>query len=51
MFKKMMLAGLMSATVLSGIAPAYAQERAARSERATRGGGDARPRGRRGGGR
>ena len=41
MFKKMMLAGLMSATVLSGIAPAYAQDRAARSERAKRGGGDA----------
>ncbi|MEA3541157.1 MAG: RcnB family protein [Pseudomonadota bacterium] len=40
MFKKMMLAGLMGATVLSGIAPAYAQERPARSERATRGGGD-----------
>ncbi|MCI4591390.1 RcnB family protein [Sphingobium sp. BYY-5] len=50
MFRKMMLAGLMGATLLSGIAPAYAQagqERGDRSERSMRQGGDAASRGNR----
>ena len=38
MFKRIMLAGLMSATVLGGIVPAYAQERAPRGERGMRNG-------------
>ena len=38
MFKRIMLAGLMSATVLGGIVPAYAQERAPRGERGIRNG-------------
>jgi hypothetical protein len=38
MFKKIMLAGLMGATVLGGIVPAYAQERAPRGERGMRNG-------------
>lgn len=38
MFKRIMLAGLMSATVLGGIAPVYAQERTPRGERGVRNG-------------
>ncbi|WP_037490822.1 RcnB family protein [Sphingobium indicum] len=44
MFRKMMLTGLMAATIMSGVAPAYAQSnengRGNRGERAERGGAD-----------